>query len=226
MSISRLAFTSIMNMHFMSKFYCEQIIDISLPLNSETIIYPGNPPIEVETLTSKSGSVHSKISFGSHTGTHVDAPRHAFPKGNPIDTFSLSSYVGLCRVLDLTRNTKKIDAHDLEEKRIQADERILLKTRNSFIGYEKFRDDYVYLTSEAAIYLAEKNIMLLGIDYLSVKQRGAPDNTAHTALLANNIPIVEGLNLKDILEGAYFLICLPLKFTGLDGAPARAVLLK
>ena len=210
----------------MSHFYCEKIIDISLPLTPTTIIYPGNPAVEFKPIISKSGSQLTQITLGSHTGTHVDAPKHVYPGGNSVEAFNLNEFVGLCRVLDLTRQTRKIDVADLAEKNISEDERILLKTRNSQQGFEAFRDDYVYLDPQAAEYLAHKNIMLLGIDALSVKQRGTADNTSHTVLLANNIPIVEGLNLSDIDEGAYFLICLPLKFEGLDGSPVRAVLLE
>lgn len=211
----------------MTQFFCNKIIDISLPLNENTIVYPGNPKIELATLKSPaSGSRLTKITFGSHTGTHIDAPSHVIEEGKNIEQFSLSTFIGLCRVIDLTESNESISSADLQKHNIKRDERILVKTKNSDIGYEEFYNDYVYLAPEAAKYLAIKDIMLFGIDYLSVKQRGAKDNTAHTALLSKNIPIIEGLNLQNVEAGNYFLVALPLEFTGLDGSPARVVLFR
>jgi len=180
-----------------------QIIDISLPLHPGTIVYPGNPQIEIEEIKSQSsGSVLSKITFGSHTGTHIDSQKHVVTGGKPIDSIALETFVGPCRV------------------------RILLKTSNSSRGFETFYDDYVFVSPEASRFLAEKEVALVAIDYLSIKQRGSKDNTPHTHLLEKNIPIVEGVDLSKVEPGEYYLIILPLKFVNIDGAPARAVLLK
>ncbi len=211
----------------MSHFYCERIIDISLPLSETTPLYPGNPSIELETFTSgATGSILTKISFGSHTGTHIDAPRHIYPKNPGIDEVPLNVLVGLCKVVDLTKCGKVIDQKDLKRLEIEKNERILVKTKNSIRGFGAFYDDYIYLSGNAAEYLAQLGIMLFGIDALSVKQRGSKDNTPHIALLERNIPIIEGLNLEHVEEGEYFLVILPLKFIGLDASPARAVLLQ
>lgn len=209
----------------MTQFYCRKILDISIPLNEKTVVYPGNPPVKFESemsLTSKSRL--TKISFGSHTGTHIDAPRHALENGKTIEEITLSTFVGICRVLDLSTCETEITVADLEKFEIKKDERILAKTRNSEVGFEEFHDNYVYLSSEAAQYLAKKDIMLFGIDALSVKKRGLSDNTSHTTLLSKDIPIIEGLNLQNIEAGEYFLVALPLEFTGIDGSPARVVL--
>ena len=203
------------------------IIDISLPLTKTTIVYPGNPQIIFTPLVSvASGSRITKISFGSHTGTHIDAPSHAVAGGQTLDQLNLDAFIGSCRVLDLTACLTCIGAEDLRKFDVKAGERILAKTKNSEIGFETFRSDYIYLNPEAADYLANTKIKLFGIDYLSVKQKGSQDNRPHTALLNNNIPILEGINLKEVTAGDYFLMTLPLKFIGIDGSPTRAVLLK
>lgn len=202
-----------------------EIIDISLPLSGKTVVYPGNPKVRIKSLRGKTSDL-SEITFGSHTGTHVDAPRHVFKIGRGVGELPLASFIGPCRVLDLTNVSGAIAVGDLQPHRIRARERILVKTKNSQRGYKKWRDDYVWLMPDAAKFLAKKKIALFGIDALSVKQRGSPDNQPHTALLSRNIPIVEGLDLKRILPGRYFLAVLPLKFMGLDGAPARAVLMR
>ncbi len=204
-----------------------RIIDISLPLSEKTIVYPGNMPVYIETVSDLSNhSSHlSKITLGTHSGTHVDAPAHCLEGGNLLESIPLETLIGKVRVLDFTHEDVFISKESLENKNIKKDERIIAKTKNSEIGFEVFRDDYVFLSGDGAEFLAEKGVALFGIDYLSVKQRGSKDNRSHTALLSKNIPIIEGINLKDVSEGEYTLVCLPLKIVGVEGAPARAVLL-
>jgi len=201
-----------------------KIIDISLSLSERTIVYPGNPEINIKTIKGKT-STHSEINIGSHTGTHLDAPKHVFENGAGVDKIDLNKIVGECRVLDMTRVKEAIGVDDLKKEKIKKGERILVKTKNSKRGFEKFYDDYIYLDGEAAEFLAKKRIALFGMDYLSVKKRGGPDNRPHTELLKNGAVIFEGLDLSKAKPGKYFLVGLPLKFTGLDGAPARVILL-
>lgn len=204
-----------------------QIIDISLPLHKGTIVYPGNPSIEIEEMQSATGgSVISKITFGSHTGTHVDAPQHVIRGGEPLDQIPLETFVGNCRVIDCTTDEVSVKRETLEKQNIQKGERILLKTTNSIRGFETFYDDYIFVSSEATQYLAEQEVSLVAIDYLSIKQRGSKDNSPHTNLLEKNIPIIEGVDLSKVESGEYFLVLLPQKFIDIDGAPARVILLK
>ncbi len=202
-----------------------KVYDISLPLYQGMVVYPNNTEFRARPIHSKT-SLSSEITMGSHAGTHVDAPKHVLPKGGGVDTLDIQSLIGECRVLDMTHVTKAVTVKDLQNLRIQKGERILVKTKNSKRGFRNFYNNYVYLDGEAAEYLAAKKIRLFGIDYLSVKQKGSPDNRPHTALLKKKIPIFEGLDLSKIKPGKYFFIGLPLRMKGLDGAPARAVLVK
>jgi len=209
-----------------------KIIDISIPLNSSTIIYPGDPKTVIES-TEKGHPLVSKITLGSHTGTHIDAPKHFLKGGVSLDKIPLEQIVGKCRVLDFSDAEESIKISDLEKHNIQAGERILAKTKNSEIGFDavpagrqEFSNDYIYLDSDAAEFLAEKKILLFGIDYLSVSKRGSSDKRAHTELLKNNIVIFESLDLSKAEAGEYTFVGLPLKFTGIDGSPVRAILLK
>ncbi len=205
----------------------QKIIDISIPLSPATIVYPGNPPIEIEEIRSEaSHSIISKITSGSHNGTHIDAPRHAVDGGASITDISLDVFMGPCRVIDCTADVESVTRATLESHNIQSGERILLKTTNSARGYESFYPDFVYLSADGAQYLSEMGITLVGIDYLSIKQKGSPDNTPHTLLLEKNIPIIEGIDLSQVEAGEYTLVAFPLKYVGLDGAPARVVLVK
>jgi arylformamidase len=201
------------------------IIDISLPIFAKMIVYPKNAPVQIKPMKTAS-SYLSQVSFSSHTGTHVDAPRHILKTGSGVDKISLKQIIGQCRVLDLTAVKKSIKTEDLKKYQIKKGERILVKTKNSQQGFKKFYKNYIYLDGEAADYLALKKISLFGIDYLSVKQFGSPDIRPHTSLLKRNIVIFEGLDLSKVKAGKYFFIGLPLKFKDLDGAPARAVLIK
>jgi arylformamidase len=202
------------------------IIDISLPISETMPIYPNNPPVR---MTKKQGTatVQTELTLGSHTGTHVDTPEHVFYDGRGIEAYPADAFIGPCRVLDVTHREfgDAVRREDLEKNSVVAGERILVKTKNSERGFEQFYDDYVYLDGDAAEYLAELGIMLFGIDSLSVKQRGSSDNRPHTALLGRTIPILEGLDLSLAAPGDYTLVCSPLRIMGIDGAPARALLL-
>jgi len=203
------------------------VIDISIPLSESTIVYPGNPSIEIDEIRSESSkSIISKIISGSHNGTHIDAPRHAIEGGKSIDELPLHVFIGSCRVIDCTGELGSIEVGILKNHNIRKGERILLKTTNSLRGFAKFYEDLDYLSPDAAKYLSEVGVGIVGIDYLSIKQKGSKDNSPHTHLLGKNIPIIEGIDLSKVVPGKYTLISFPLKYIGIDGAPARVVLLK
>lgn len=206
-----------------------KIIDISLPLNNDTPVYPGNVPLSVSVHHSmlEHATQLSSITMGSHTGTHIDAPAHAVAGAPTLDKVPLENFVGPCRVLDFSKSEEvSVTKEMLKNKNIKKGERILLKTKNSLRGFKEFYENYVYLSGDGADYLANLPVLLVGIDALSIKQRGSNDHRPHTSLLSKNIPIVEGLDFSAVSEGEYELYCLPLNFTGIDGAPARAVLIK
>lgn len=203
-----------------------KIIDISLPLTNKTVVYPNNVPLSIETHAHMpEATTHlSKITMGTHTGTHIDAPMHAVIGADTLDQIPLETFVGVCRVVDATHRLggECVKKEDLGE--VLEGERILIKTSNSIRGFDSFYDDYVYLDGDAADWLAEMKVGLVGIDYLSIKQRGSKDQRPHTSLLENNIPIIEGINLNHVEAGQYEMICLPLNFVGVEGGPARIIL--
>jgi arylformamidase len=203
------------------------IIDISLPISANMPTYPGTTPTQIREVRSGSGtSVLSEISLTSHAGTHIDAPSHSVPGTKSIDALPLDLFYGPCRVLDLTACKEAITEADLQAHAIQKNERVLFKTSNSLRDFDAFFDDYIYLEAQAARYLSDLGVLLVGIDSLSIKQRGAPDNTAHTALLSKDIPILEGIRLGSVEPGNYTLIAFPLAFRDIDGSPVRAILTK
>jgi len=103
--------------------------------------------------------------------------------------------------------------------------RVLIKTRNSsFIQEREFHRDYTYLAPDGAEYLVSLGVRLVGVDYLSVEQFHSGHHRTHRTLLSRGVVIVEGLDLSVPPMGPYELRVLPLRIAGLDGAPARAVL--
>lgn len=203
----------------------KKIIDISLPLDHSSVVYPGNPVVEIEEHKGAT-SVHSKLTLGTHTGTHIDAPRHVFNDGQGIDEMDLDAFYGDCKVLDMTHVIGSVTQADLMGREILKGDRIILKTSNSERGFDAFYDDYVYLDGDCAEYLADIKIALIAIDYFSIKQRGGSDNRPHTAFLEKNIPIIEAVNLKSVDEGSYTLSAFPLRIKNGDGSPARVVLIE
>lgn len=206
-----------------------KIYDISIPITNKTVVYPNNPAISIENFASlpQDSSGLTKITMGSHSGTHIDAPKHTIENGHGIDQFSLDKFIGDCYVYDFSYLEKGqgVSIKDFEKREPKEDEIVLIKTSNSNRDYIEFYSDFVYLDPDTATYLKNKKIKLFGIDYLSVKQKGSIDNRSHNEFLENNIPITEGLCFKDISEGEYQFIAMPLKFIGIDGSPTRAILL-
>jgi arylformamidase len=164
-----------------------------------------------------------------HSGTHIDAPYHFLPDGKPFPSVPLDSLIGEVHVFH-SPVPDCIDVRDLESLCIPSHaERVLFRTRNSSLWQEdrpQFHPDYVALTPAAADWVAARGIKLVGIDYLSIQRYSDPTPRTHLALLSAGVVILEGLNLHDVLPGAYLLVCLPLKTGTKDGAPARAVLIQ
>ncbi|MDH5713104.1 MAG: cyclase family protein [Candidatus Bathyarchaeota archaeon] len=199
--------------------------DVSLPIREGMIVYPGNPKPSIRRYSSipRDKVNESSITFGSHTGTHVDSKLHIQNEASGAEALPLNSFYGKCKVLDLTNAENEIHRKDLESYQIKKGDIILLKTRNSKRGYREFRSDYVHVKLDAAKYLVEAGVKTLGFDYLSAKKYGG-DDEVHEVLI-NNLTLFEGLNLAEVPEGEYIFIGLPLRIN-LDGAPARVILVE
>lgn len=202
-------------------------IDISVPLYTGMAHWPDNPPVEIEfALSIERGDTAnvSKLSMGAHTGTHMDAPLHFIKDGISIDQMPLTATMGRARVIEIS-DPESIKPAELEPHDIQLGERILFKTRNSERCWhtDTFVEDSVYISKEAAAYLAKLQVQTVGVDYLSVGGFFKDGPETHLALLGAGIWIIEGLNLSEVLVGEYDLLCLPIKLRGSEGAPARAV---
>ena len=203
--------------------------DITLTITPQTIVWPGDPPVSMQrtsSITSGDSSNVTQITMSCHTGTHVDAPDHFLNNGKTVENLSLDLLVGRVYVLHLP-NVNMITASVLMQAEIPPrTRRLLFKTRNSDLwanGITEFQTDFVGLSVDAAELLVDRNVKLVGIDYLSIApfKMGKP---VHTILLNAGVVVVEGLDLSRVSQGRYTLHCLPLKLGGAEGAPTRAVL--
>jgi len=207
-----------------------RIYDISVPVESGGLVYPGNPEIEItaqQAISLGAGANVSRVVFGSHTGTHVDAAKHFFDNGQTVDEIPLEKLIGPAIVVAVDDSIMSVGEADLRKFDLGGHTRVLIKTRNSAFLHERdFHRDYTFLAPDGAEYLVSKGVELVGIDYLSIEQFHSGHHRTHRALLEKNVVIVEGLSFGNISPGDYELICLPLRLAGLDGAPARAVLIQ
>jgi arylformamidase len=205
-----------------------RIYDVSVPIRTGGVVYPGNPEISI-TLTSsvaKGDSANvSQIIFGSHTGTHADSSRHFFDDGQPVDKIPLERLIGPARLIVMSDEVRAVGERELRAAKIEGQKRILVRTRNSqLLQRPEFLPDYTYIAPDGAQYLVEIGVELVGVDYFSIEQFHSGHHRTHRTLLGRDVVIIEGLDLSEPPPGDYQLICLPLRLEGRDGAPARAVL--
>ena len=202
-------------------------IDVSVPLRTGMAHWPGDPAPRItraQDLERGDAYTVSLLEMGAHTGTHMDAPAHVIRRGATIDAMPLDAGVGTARIIGI-RDVVSVTVRELRPHRIRRGERILFKTRNSLRSRstDRFQKDFVYISAEAARYLAERKVRLVGVDYLSVGGFKKDGVATHQALLGAGIWIVEGLNLSRLTPGPVDIICLPLRLLNADGAPARAI---
>ena len=198
-----------------------KIIDITRPLSAATVSYPGDTPPQ---FSQRDAGLYliSDLSMNSHSGTHIDAPVHYLKTGDTIDTVPLDHLIGPCRVIDVTGAGSAITAAALTGRLCTA-KRILLKT--AFSRETQFKEDYPHLTNDAAELLIRNGVLCVGIDSFSI-EAFVCDGSVHRTLLKSGCIIVELLDLSGVCGGEYEMAALPLRLVGLDGAPARVVLIQ
>ena len=205
-----------------------KIYDVSMTIHPDMAVYKGRdfkkPIFSIDSDFKRGDSAYeSRLEINMHTGTHLDRPLHMIEGGATLDTLDLEQVVTECKVFDLTQVEDAITKEDLVDKNIEEGDFVLLKTKNSF--EDILEGNFIYVDKTGAEYLQEKGIKGVGSDSLGI-ERDQPGHPTHKTLLGNNIVILEGLRLKEIPEGKYFLVAAPIKIAGVEGAPVRAILLE
>lgn len=203
-------------------------LDISVPIQGGMVTFEGDPLVHLERVSAMAdGAVCnvSRLDFGVHSGTHVDAPVHFIDGAAGIEAVALDALVGPALVVDATGVDGAFDRAVIDRLSIPTGtERLLFRSRNSTLWDKPaFDGSFAAVTADGASALVERGLRLVGADYLSIAPFGDPTPT-HVALLAAGMVIVEGLDLREIEPGWYDLICLPLRIPGSDGGPARAII--
>lgn len=206
-------------------FNPDTVIDISMELNEKTVVWVQDPQPQLRPIARlpKDGCNFTWLDFGAHAGTHVDAPYYLFSDKWTADQIPLSRLIGPCQVMDLTAVDDMISLEDIKKIPL-TQKKVLLKTKNSYDAMEKYNPNHVALSVEAAKYLLKKGVTTVGFDYQSFERDGA--NVLHTLFLKESVTLLDNLRLANAEGKDYQLICLPVKLTGIDGAPARAILVE
>ena len=192
------------------------IYDITRPLSPDTQRYPGDPPFQLMSHSSLARGDPfelTSVAMSSHLGTHVDAPSHFVKGGATIDQLSMETLTGPATVRHIP-GAGPIGPDELRGASIPPTcIRLLLRMAPR------------YLSPDGAKWLVEHGLKLVGTDSLSVDPIDSADFPAHRLLLSAGLLVVESLDLTAVPERDYRLYCLPLKITGAEAAPARAILI-
>lgn len=201
-------------------------IDATVPVSDGMLSWPDDPDVQISysMAISEGGPANvTKLAMSAHTGTHLDAPHHFIDDGAGIDTVPLEAVIGPARLIEIAG--AQVTAAELAPYDPRPGERLLFKTKNSERRWweQPFDPDFAHIAPDAAQLLADRGVMTVGVDYLSV---GGGDTGAetHLILLGAGIWIIEGLALHGLAAGEYELLALPLRLAGRDGSSCRALL--
>jgi arylformamidase len=200
-----------------------KIIDISPALNRTMAVWPGDDHFVYQKIVSGNLTVGT-LATSIHAGAHIDAPLHIEKNGDPLDDLPLHLFIGECQVLDVTRSKSKTITMDTIREDVKAP-RLLFKTA-SFDYSKPFETGFHAFSPGLIDHLAKQDILLLGIDTPSVDLYNDSALPVHHRMLYHQMAILEGLQLVEVKAGIYTLIALPLKISGSDGSPTRAVLIR
>ncbi len=206
----------------------DRLIDLTLPIRPDMLLYPGDPVPVIRTLASiEHGDplTLSEITLGCHVGTHVDAPAHFVAGGATVDRLDRRHFIGPATVLDLTGRSV-IMASDIHAAAPRRGRHLLLKTDNAaLLRSERFVDTYCTVAPEAAEALLAKEPLSVGIDYYSFDPALDASLPAHTRLAMQGVPAFVCLDLASVAAGDYVFLAFPLPLAGVEALPVRAFLL-
>lgn len=198
-----------------------KFIDLSVLVNEETPVYPGDPPIKIEPagVFAKDGYNDHLVSIGTHVGTHIDAPFHMIEGGKTLDQVPLDQFIGRGRLIKIENKIFKLEK--IKQADIQKGDIVLFYTGFGDIYHKaEYLTDYPEIPVEIANYLVAKKIKMVGVDMISVDH---PPFRTHKILLGGGVLIIENLtNLAELAGQEFTVYALPIKFQ-IDAAPAHVI---
>jgi arylformamidase len=201
------------------------IHDITPPVTPDLAVWPGDTPASREVLLDLNRGdfvTLSTLRATVHLGAHADAPNHYGADAESIETRPVERYIGPCEVVTArVERGARVSMDDLA--RTPTAPRVLIRT-GSHPDPTRFNEDFAALEASLIDALAERGVVLVGIDTPSVDLFQSKDLPSHQALLRNDLAVLEGLALEGVSDGVYELIAPPLKLTGFDASPVRALL--
>lgn len=204
----------------------DDLVDISILVRPGTPEWPGDTPYSCGWTwdMARGASVNvSAITMSPHVGTHADAPVHVQPGAPGSEALALDAFMGRAVVVRVPGDLRAVEWERLANRLPPRVERLLLKTGWS-IADGRFPDAWPALTPTCVERLAERGLRLLGVDAPSVDERESKTLETHRALFAAGAQVLENLDLREVEDGEYELLALPLRLEGLDAAPVRALL--
>jgi len=205
------------------------IYDISVVLGRESIDFPGDEPFLrkwTERLQDGGACDLSSLTLSAHAGAHLDSPAHFLPRGKTLDAYPLHAFLRPAQVIEI-RDPECVRTAELDSLEIPEGDAVLFKTGNSLSGRSRsgvFSERFIYLSGEAAEFLVQKKVGMVGLDSISVERYGDKAFPAHRTLMKHDVLILEGIHLGDVPPGRYTFIGLPLKLEACEASPVRAVL--
>ncbi len=199
--------------------------DISPLISPSLPVWPGDTSFSAEPTWQIGGGCPVKVSrltLSTHTGAHCDAPSHYDAQGQSIDAVALEAYLGACRVIDCV-GVHRVEPAHVQHALADMPPRVLLRTyRNA--PQDEWDPAFASVAAQTVALLAQHGVTLIGIDTPSLDPQESKTMDAHRAVRAHKMAILEGIVLDTVPAGDYELIALPLKLSGMDASPVRAVL--
>jgi arylformamidase len=201
--------------------------DLTRPIASDVAVFPGDPDFKIEKVREiAKGSSYNLccLHMGNHTGTHIDFPAHVIKNGKTSSDYDADAFIGEGVIIDVPEDNKNlgITSEFIKKQQFQKNDLVFFKTSNSKLASNKISEKFVYLTPQGADELIQKQVKMVGIDYLSIDALEDESLPSHNKLLKNDILIVENLQLSDIPAGRYkkFIVSPP-RINDMDGLPVR-----
>jgi arylformamidase len=203
-----------------------RLYDISQPLRADLPVWPGDTPLRLERTWLLEGDCPvnvSRLTLSTHSGAHADAPLHFDPAGAAIDAVDLVPYLGPAQLLSVTEGPERIAADEVLPRLPPGTRRVLLRTFDAF-PHDAWPTHFRTPSPDLVEALGAAGVRLLGIDGPSLDPQDAKDLVSHQALGRWRMAVLEGLVFDDVPDGAYELIAPPLRLSGADASPVRALL--